>query len=105
MRLAWPTVSWRTAIWIGAAAGFVAALGVGVWLLLSIREHRALEAYAEVMTALQAARAPDAPPEARAAIPGRLERFLARFPGSSRASQVAYELGGVRADGRQWAQA
>ncbi len=105
MRLAWPTTSWRTAIWIGVVVGLVAALGVGLWLWLSMREHRTLEAYAEVMTVLQAGRSPDAPAEARAAIPGMLERFLARYPGSSRAPHVAYELGSIRADGRQWDQA
>jgi tetratricopeptide (TPR) repeat protein len=105
MRLAWPTASWRTAIWIGVVVALVALVGIGLWLWLSIQQQRMREAYAEVTTMLQAGRTAEARPEVRAAIPGVLERFLARYPSSSRAPEAAYELGNVRADAGQWAQA
>ncbi|MBI3825882.1 MAG: tetratricopeptide repeat protein [Candidatus Rokubacteria bacterium] len=100
--MSWPDISWRTAAWIATGLAVVVAAGAGLWLWSTLQERRALEAYAEVMTVMTTARAPDAPPAARAAVAGALEGFLARYPGSRRAGQAACELGNARSDARQW---
>jgi len=64
-----------------------------------------MAAYAEAMTRAQPALSAQTTAEARAAGIRELETALAQYPSGSGAAQVAYELGSLRYDAQQYAQA
>jgi tetratricopeptide (TPR) repeat protein len=93
----------------------VAAVGLGVlalvlvvggaWFWLSTQSERAQALHAEGLAQAYAARGGQAPPAARTAAMAALEAAMAQAPGAPLAAQSAYELGNLRFDLGQPAQA
>jgi len=83
----------------------VVALGAGGWYWHIVSQRHAMAAYAEAMTRAQPALSAQTTAEARAAGIRELETALAQYPSGSGAAQVAYELGSLRYDAQQYAQA
>jgi tetratricopeptide (TPR) repeat protein len=95
----------RTVV-IGLAAVLVAGLlGAGGWYWYAVSQQRAMAAYAEALTRALPAQSPEATGEARAAAIGELEGVLLRHPSGRGADQVAYQLGNLRYQAQQYAQA
>ena len=91
---------------IGLAAILVAGLlGAGGWYWYAVSQQRAMAAYAEAMTRALPAQSPEATGEARATAIGELEAVLLRHPSGRGADQVAYQLGNLRYQAQQYAQA
>jgi tetratricopeptide (TPR) repeat protein len=95
----------RTLIIAGIALLAIVALGAGGWYWHTVSQRHAIAAYAEAMTRAQAALSPQATADARAAGIRELETALTQYPSGPGASQVAYELGSLRYDAQQYAQA
>ncbi len=95
----------RTLIIAGIALLGIVALGAGGWYWHTVSQRHAMAAYAEAMTRAQAALSPQATADARAAGIRELETALTQYPSGPGASQVAYELGSLRYDAQQYAQA
>jgi tetratricopeptide (TPR) repeat protein len=96
--LSWPPSlpSTRTlliAIVIVVALGLA---GLGGWAWYDAGQRRVAAAYADVTARVQAAEAPDAPVEAKAAALRELEGLLARYPSARTVPQAAYDLGNLR---------
>lgn len=93
-----PAVSRRTVV--AALVGIVvlAALVSAGWFWYAREQHRAMVAYADALTRVRAAQAPQATGEARAAAVRDLEAALARFPSAPAAPQAAHHLAGLRYD-------
>ena len=83
----------------------VVALGAGGWYWHIVSQRHAMAAYAEAMTRAQPALSAQTTAEARAAGIRELETALAQYPSGAGAAQVAYELGSLRYDAQQYAQA
>lgn len=95
----------RTVV-IGLAAVLVAGLlGAGGWYWYIVSQQRAMAAYAEAMTRALPAQSPEATSEARITAIGALEAVLLRHPSGRGAGQVAYQLGNLRYQAQQYAQA
>jgi tetratricopeptide (TPR) repeat protein len=91
----------RTLAIAAAAIVVVGLLAAGGWYWYDAARREAGTIYAAAMAQAQAARAPQAPPAARAAAIGALEGVLQRHPSSAMAAEAAYELAGLRfADGQ-----
>lgn len=101
MALAWSRPSWHIVAGAGAVVLLVATAAVGAWWWASIQESTARAAYAEAMSRLSAATAPQAPVDVKAATVRELEAVLARYPAASAAPQAALELGHLRYADRQ----
>jgi tetratricopeptide (TPR) repeat protein len=97
--------SGRTLVLAGAAALAVVALGAGGWYWHTASQRHAMAAYADAMTRAQPAFAPQATAHAKAAGVRELERALSQYPSGPGAAQIAYELGNLRYDAQQYAQA
>jgi len=95
----------RTVILAGVGLLVVVALGAGGWYWHIVSQRHAMAAYAEAMTRAQPALSAQTTAEARAAGIRELETALAQYPSGSGAAQVAYELGSLRYDAQQYAQA
>ncbi len=95
----------RTVVGAAAAVVVLLALGGAGWFWYSAEQSRALSAYAEAMSRLRLAQAPQAKPEDRAAAIRTLEATLARYPSASAAPQAAYQLAGLRFDAGEYAAA
>ncbi|PYN31979.1 MAG: hypothetical protein DME01_23270 [Candidatus Rokuibacteriota bacterium] len=95
----------RTLILAGVGLLVVVALGAGGWYWHIVSQRHAMAAYAEAMTRAQPALSAQTTAEARAAGIRELETALAQYPSGSGAAQVAYELGSLRYDAQQYAQA
>jgi tetratricopeptide (TPR) repeat protein len=95
----------RTLIIAGIALLGIVALGAGGWYWHTVSQRHAMAAYAEAMTRAQAALSPQATADARTAGIRELETALTQYPSGPGASQVAYELGSLRYDAQQYAQA
>jgi tetratricopeptide (TPR) repeat protein len=94
----------RRALLIASAAVLVVLLiAVGAWAWYDAQQRRVQAAHAEVMLSVQAAEAPDATAETRAAAARDLERLLARYPSARSVPQAAYELGNLRFAARDYA--
>lgn len=96
----------RTSIIAGAAALIVvAALGAGGWYWHTVSQRHAMAAYADAMTRAQPALTPQATAASKATGIRELETALTQYPSGPGAAQVAYELGNLRYDAQQYAQA
>jgi len=95
----------RTLVIAGAAALAVVALAAGGWYWHTVSQRHALAAYADALTRAQPALAPQATADAKATGIRELESALTQYPSGSGAAQVAYELGNLRYDAQQYAQA
>jgi tetratricopeptide (TPR) repeat protein len=93
----------RTLIIAVLAIVVVALAALGGWAWHDASQRRVAAAHAEVMTRVQAADAPDAPAEAKAAAARDLEALLARYPSARTVPQAAYELGNLRFAARNYA--
>jgi len=87
-----------------AAIAVVAAglLAVGGWFWYSSGQHRAMSAYAAALTQAQSAQAT---PDAREAAIRGLESALTQYSSGPGAAEVAYQLGNLRFEAQQYAQA
>ena len=87
-----------------AAVAVVAAglLAVGGWFWYSSGQHRAMSAYAAALTQAQSAQAT---PDAREAAIRGLESALTQYSSGPGAAEVAYQLGNLRFEAQQYAQA
>jgi tetratricopeptide (TPR) repeat protein len=103
--LSWPPTlpSTRTLVIAVAAVVVVALAAFGGWAWYDASQRRTSAAYAEVMTRAQAADAPEAPVEAKAAAARDLEQLLARYPSARSVPQAAYELGNLRFAAKNYA--
>jgi len=95
----------RTLIIAGIALLAVVALAAGGWYWHTVSRRHAMAAYAAAMTRAQPALSGQASAEVRAAGIGELETALTQYPSGPGAAQVAYELGSLRYDAQQYAQA
>ena len=96
--LSWPPPlpSTRTLV---IAVVIVIAVGLaafGGWAWYDASQRRVAAAYAEATARVQAAEAPDAPAEVKAAAVRDLETVLARYPSGRNVAQAAYDLGNLR---------
>lgn len=99
--MTWPERRTLVIAGIVLIAAFLAAAGGWLWYAAQQREVSA--AYAATMTRLAAARAPQAPAEARAAAAAELEQLIARYPSASAVGEAAYELGNLKYEAKQYA--
>ena len=97
--------SGRTLMLASVAVLVVAALASGGWYWHTVSQRHAMAAYADALTRAQPALSPQATAEARATGIRDLEAALKEYPSGSGAAQVAYELGNLRFDAQQYAQA
>jgi len=95
----------RTLIIAGIALAALVALGAGGWYWHTVSQRHAMAAYADALTKAQSALSGQASAEARAAAIRELETVLTQYPSGPGAAQVAYELGSLRYDAQQYAQA
>jgi tetratricopeptide (TPR) repeat protein len=95
----------RTLIIAGAAALVVVALGAGGWYWHTVSQRHAMVAYADALTRAQPALSAQATADARVSGIRELETALTQYPSGPGAAQVAYELGSLRYDAQQYAQA
>jgi tetratricopeptide (TPR) repeat protein len=95
----------RTLILAGVGALVVAALVAGGFYWHTVSQRHAMAAYADAMTRAQPAMSAQATAEARDAGIRELETALTLYPSGPGAAQVAYELGSLRYDAQQYAQA
>jgi tetratricopeptide (TPR) repeat protein len=95
----------RTLIIAGAAALAIIALAGGGWYWHTVSQRHAMAAYAAAMTLAQPAMSAQATSDARATGIRELETALTQYPSGPGAAQVAYELGSLRYDAQQYAQA
>ena len=103
LTLSWPTP--RTLMLGGGAVLVVAALASGGWYWHMVSQRHAMAAYADALTRAQPALSPQATADARATGIRELEAALKEYPSGPGAAQVAYELGNLRYDAQQYAQA
>jgi tetratricopeptide (TPR) repeat protein len=95
----------RSLVIAGSAVLVAVALAAGGWYWHTVAQRHAMAAYADAMTRAQPALAPQATADARAAGIRELETALTQYPSGPGAAQVAYELGNLRYDAQQYAQA
>jgi tetratricopeptide (TPR) repeat protein len=95
----------RTLIIAGAAALAVIALAAGGWYWHTVSQRHAMAAYAAAMTRAHPAMSAQATTDARDTGIRELETALTQYPSGPGAAQVAYELGSLRYDAQQYAQA
>ena|SRR2546427_1294998 len=98
-------VSPRTLLVAAAAVVAVGLLVVGGWFWHSSGQHRAMSAYAAALAQAQPAQSPQATPEAREAAIRGLESALTQYPSGPGAAEVTYQLGNLRFESQQYAQA
>ena len=95
----------RTLVIAGVALLVLVALGAGGWYWHTVSQRHAMVAYADALTRAQPALSAQATTDARASGIRELETALTRYPSGPGAAQVAYELGSLRYDAQQYAQA
>jgi tetratricopeptide (TPR) repeat protein len=95
----------RTLIVAAVVLLAVVALGGGGWYWHTVSERHAMAAYADALMKAQTALSGQAGTEARAAGIRELETALTQYPSGPGAAQVAYELGSLRFDAQQYAEA
>ena len=90
-----------------AAAAVVAAglIAVGGWFWYSSGQQRAMSAYAAALTQAQSAQGQQATPDARETAVRGLESALTQYPSGPGAAEIAYQLGNLRFESQQYAQA
>jgi tetratricopeptide (TPR) repeat protein len=95
--LSWLTVpSTRTLVITVLVVGGVALAALGAWAWYDAGQRRVAAAYADVSARVQAAEAPDAPAEAKAAVARELQALLTRYPSARPVPQAAFDLGNLR---------
>jgi tetratricopeptide (TPR) repeat protein len=95
----------RTLVIAGVALLVLVALGAGGWYWHTVSQRHAMVAYADALTRAQPALSGQASADARATGIRELESALTQSPSGPGAAQVAYELGSLRYDAQQYAQA
>lgn len=106
LKLTLPTLpTGRTLIVAAGALLAVVALGAGGWYWHTVSQRHAMAAYADALTKAQPALSGQASAEARIAVIRELETALTQYPSGPGAAQVAYELGSLRYDAQQYAEA
>jgi tetratricopeptide (TPR) repeat protein len=95
----------RTLVIAGVALLVLVALGAGGWYWHTVSQRHAMVAYADALTRAQPALSGQASADARATGIRELETALTQYPSGPGAAQVAYELGSLRYDAQQYAQA
>jgi tetratricopeptide (TPR) repeat protein len=95
----------RTLVIAGVALLVLVALGAGGWYWHTVSQRHAMVAYADALTRAQPALSAQATADTRASGIRELETALTQFPSGPGAAQVAYELGSLRYDAQQYAQA
>jgi tetratricopeptide (TPR) repeat protein len=95
----------RTLVAAGIGLVVLAAVALGGWYWYDTQQRRVAAAYAEVMTRAYAARAPQAPSDARARAAHDLEQVIGQYPSGASAAEAAYELGNLRYAAQQYAPA
>jgi len=95
----------RTLVIAGVALLGLVALGAGGWYWHTVSQRHAMVAYADALTRAQPALSAQATADARATGIHELETALTQYPSGPGAAQVAYELGSLRYDAQQYAQA
>jgi tetratricopeptide (TPR) repeat protein len=95
----------RTLVIAGVALLGLVALGAGGWYWHTVSQRHAMVAYADALTRAQPALSGQASADARATGIRELETALTQYPSGPGAAQVAYELGSLRYDAQQYAQA
>ena len=95
----------RTLVIAGVALLALVALGAGGWYWHTVSQRHAMVAYADALTRAQPALSAQATTDARASGIRELETALTQYPSGPGAAQVAYELGSLRYDAQQYAQA
>jgi tetratricopeptide (TPR) repeat protein len=95
----------RTLVIAGVALLVLVALGAGGWYWHTVSQRHAMVAYADALTRAQPALSAQATADARATGIRELETALTQYPSGPGAAQVAYELGSLRYDAQQYAQA
>jgi tetratricopeptide (TPR) repeat protein len=101
--MTWPE---RRTLVIAGTVLVVALLGAtGGWLWYAAQQREVATAYAATVTRLAAARAPQAPAEARVAAGAELEQLIARHPSAPAVGEAAYELGNLKYEAKQYAAA
>ena len=95
----------RTLVIAGVALLVLVALGAGGWYWHTVSQRHAMVAYADALTRAQPALSAQATADARATGIHELETALTQYPSGPGAAQVAYELGSLRYDAQQYAQA
>jgi tetratricopeptide (TPR) repeat protein len=103
LNLTWPTP--RTLMLTGGAVLVVGALAGGGWYWHAASQRHAMAAYALALTRAQPALSQQATADARATGIRDLETALTQYPSGPGAAQVAYDLGSLRFDAQQYAQA
>ena len=103
MKLEWPEP--RTIVLTLVAVVVVAALVFGGWYWYDTQQRRVAAAYAEALTRVYAAQAPQAPIDARVRAASELEQVMAKYPSGSGTGEAAYELGNLRWAAQQYAPA
>jgi tetratricopeptide (TPR) repeat protein len=102
--LSWPPAlpATRTLTMAGVAVGLLALAALGGWAWYDAGQRRTAAAYGDVLARVQAAEAPDASAENKAAAARDLEAVLARYPSARTVPQAAYELGNLRFAAHQY---
>jgi tetratricopeptide (TPR) repeat protein len=95
----------RTLVLAGVVLVGVAAAASGGWYWYDVQQRRVAGAYAEVMTRVYAAQAPQASADTKASAQRDLEQILTQYPSAAPVGEAAFELGNLRYAARQWAPA
>jgi len=95
----------RTLVIAGVALLVLVALGAGGWYWHTVSQRHAMVAYADALTRAQPGLSAQATADARISGIRELETALTQYPSGPGAAQVAYELGSLRYDAQQYAQA
>jgi len=103
VKLEWPEP--RTIVLTLVAVVVVGALVFGGWYWYDTQQRRVAAAYAEALTRVYAAQAPQAPIDARVRAASELEQVMAKYPSGSGTGEAAYELGNLRWAAQQYAPA
>jgi tetratricopeptide (TPR) repeat protein len=86
----------RTLVTAGIGLIILAAVVLGGWYWYETQQRRIAAAYADVMTRVHAAQAPQAPSDARVRAAQDLEQIIAQYPSGASAAEAAFELGNLR---------
>ena len=106
LKLTLPTPPTGRTLIVGAVALVaLVALGAGGWYWHTVSQRHAMAAYADALTKAQPAMSGQATAEARTTGIRELETALTQYPSGPGAAQVAYELGSLRYDAQQYAEA
>lgn len=95
----------RTLVVSAGVLVLLLGLGAGAWFWHASTQRQAASAYAVALGSVQSTRAPQAPPETRAAATRALEAALQSYPSAPAAAEAAYELGALRYADKQYPQA